>query len=205
MTSELEDKLVKLAQQGDQKAFQELVVRYQRRVFNICYGIVKNADEAQDLTQETFIRVHKNLARFEGNASFYTWIYRIAKNVGIDHIRKSRRRSASSFDEMMETNTERTIDTGSMPTPLGINPSKVAGRRELMEQMQNALASLSESHREIIVLREIEDLSYQEIADALDISIGTVMSRLHHARKNMQKALHDYVGNDFRATSDEEG
>lgn len=205
MSSELEDKLVRQAQQGDPRAFQELVVRYQRRVFNICYGIVRNADEAQDLTQETFIRVHKNLARFEGNASFYTWVFRIAKNVGIDHLRKMKRRSASSFDEMIETNTERAIDTVSMPTPLGINPSRVAGRRELLEQIQNALASLSESHREIIVLREIEDLSYQEIADALEISIGTVMSRLHHARKNMQKALHDYVGNELRATSDEQG
>ena len=205
MTGELEEKLVINAQQGDQKAFQELVVRYQRRVFNICYGIVKNADEAQDLTQETFIRVHKNLHRFEGNASFYTWLFRITKNIGIDHLRKAKRRAAGSFDEMIETNTDGAIDTNAMPTPLGINPSKVAGRRELLEQMQKALESLSDSHREIIVLREIEDLSYQEIADALDISIGTVMSRLHHARKNMQRALHDYVGNDLRATSDEEG
>lgn len=194
MQEHTDQELVALARDGDRGAFQELVERYQRRVFNVCYGVVRNREDAMDLVQETFIRVYRNLHRFKGDASFYTWIYRIAKNAGIDHIRRSKRRQALDYDDAIRRDPDDATDDFMLPSPLGLNPARVVGRRELLEKIEDALSSLSEAHREVIILREIEGLSYQEIAEAVDISIGTVMSRLHHARKNMQQALEHYAG-----------
>lgn len=197
LRDELDENLVKLAQNGDTEAYGVLVERYQRRVFNVCYGVVRNHDDATDLAQDAFIKAFRSLSRFRGNSKFYTWIYRIAKNVCIDHIRKQKRRNSVEFDDAVGHDEPVSPGASLLPSALGINPARVAGRRELLDQIDNALSTLSENHREVIVLREIEGLSYQEIAETVDISIGTVMSRLFHARKNMQSALSDYVGSRF--------
>ncbi|MFT6396062.1 MAG: RNA polymerase sigma-70 factor (ECF subfamily) [Bradymonadia bacterium] len=186
--------LVKLARNGDRMAFQKLVERYQRKIFGLCYGMVRNQDDAMDLVQETFVKVFKNLVRFEGQSSFYTWAYRIATNVCIDFLRKAKRQRTVDYDDAIMRDDE-VEDVGSLlPSRLGVNPAKVYGRRELLEKIEEALGTLSPNHRQAIVLREVEGLSYQEIADIMEVSIGTVMSRLHHARKNMQKELAEYVG-----------
>ncbi len=194
---ETDTNLVKLARNGDRQAFQELVERYQRKVFGLCYGMVRNKDDAMDMVQETFVKVFKNLERFEGNSSFYTWTYRIATNVCIDFLRKAKRARTVDYDDGIRRDDS--VDDGGMllPSRLGLNPAKVYGRRELLEKIENALEQLSPAHRQAILLREVQGLSYQEMADVMEISIGTVMSRLHHARKNMQKHLADYVEGDL--------
>ncbi|TVR00495.1 MAG: sigma-70 family RNA polymerase sigma factor [Deltaproteobacteria bacterium] len=189
---ETDENLVKLARNGDDGAFQVLVRRYQRRVFHCCFGLVRNRDDAEDLVQETFVRVYRNLDRFEGSSSFYTWTYRIARNVSIDHLRRANRQRTVDFDDGVAVGDD-ADDTGLLARPLNINPAAVAGRRELVDKLNEAARSLGDIHREVLMLREVEGLSYQEIADTLEISIGTVMSRLHHARKKMQRALAPYL------------
>ena len=195
MTEEESDlNLVKRARNKDPEAFRMLVDRYQRKVFGICIGMVRNKDDAMDLVQETFIKVYKNLDRFQGNSAFYTWTYRIATNVCIDFLRKQKKNRTVDYDDTLGHDTTGDEESVLLPSRLGLNPARVLGRKELMEKLQEALASLSDNHRQVILLREVQGLSYQEIADVCDISIGTVMSRLHHARKNMQVHMQDYLG-----------
>lgn len=193
--------LVKRARNGDRDAFGILVERYQRRIFGLCYGMVRNRDDAMDLVQETFVKVFRNLKSFEGQSSFYTWTYRIATNVCIDFLRKASRNRTVDYDDAI--GRDENADDGGMllPSRLGVNPSKVYGRRELLDKINEALGMLSDNHRQAILLREVEGLSYQEMADVMEVSIGTVMSRLHHARKNMQKHLAEYVGDDRKIKS----
>ncbi len=191
--------LVKLARNGDRDAFRILMERYQRKIFGLCFGMVRNRDDAMDLTQETFVKVFKNLSRFEGQSSFYTWTYRIATNCCIDYLRKAKRNRTVDYDDAIARDEGDSLDGGMLlPSRLGVNPAKVFGRRELMGKIEDALQALSENHRQAILLREVEGLSYQEMADVMEISIGTVMSRLHHARKNMQAHLAEYVGADLK-------
>lgn len=194
MIEESDENLVKLTQNGDKRAFQTLMERHQRRIFNLCFGMVKNSADASDLVQEAFIKAYRNIGKFRGQSAFYTWLYRIAKNVSIDFLRKAKRRTMVDFDDAIRRDEPVDGDETLLPSPLGINPAKVASRRELLEQIDAAMSTLSEAHREILILREIDGLSYQEIADTIDISIGTVMSRLYHARKNMQAELSEYMG-----------
>lgn len=187
--------LVKRSRNGDRDAFRILVERHQRRVFGLCFGMVRNKDDAMDLVQETFVKVFKNLDSFEGQSSFYTWTYRIATNVCIDFLRRANRYRTVDYDDAIQRD-EDAEDAGSiLPSRLGLDPARAYGRKELLEKIEEALQKLSPAHRQAILLREVEGLSYQEMADVLEISIGTVMSRLHHARKNMQRLLADYVGN----------
>lgn len=187
--------LVERCQQGDQAAFRALVERYQRKVFNLAYGMVRNPDDAMELVQEAFVKAYRNLERFQGSSSFYTWLYRITVNVCIDFIRRTKKTAAPlDYDDRVAHHEE--VNQGEFPlvSSMGTEtPSRVQGRRELGEQIQRALEGLSEAHREIVLLREVEGLSYSEIAEALDIPKGTVMSRLFHARQNLQRVLRPYV------------
>lgn len=141
-----------------------------------------------DVTQEAFIKVHRHLARFEGSSSFYTWLYRIVVNLCIDHRRRSARTATVDFDDAIDHSEP----TDGAPTPIR-SPDKEFGRRELRGQIGKAVDGLSEKHKQVILLREIEGLSYKDIAETLDISVGTVMSRLHHARQNLQVSLRRYL------------
>mgnify|MGYP001942879979 CR=1 FL=1 len=194
MSEETDQNLVKRAQNGEQKAFQLLVERYQRKVYSVAMSMVRNPEDAMDLSQEAFIKAYRNLPNFQGSSSFYTWLYRIVVNLGIDHLRKSGRVQNIDYDDTYRRKDEEISGDGSiLPSRLDADPGKSMMRKELAEQMRAALDSLSENHRTIIVLREVEGLSYEEMSDILGISKGTVMSRLHHARKNMQKALSGYL------------
>ncbi len=194
MEEEEELQLVKRAQEGHQDAFQELVERYQRKVYSICYGMLKNKQDSLDVSQEVFIKVYKYLDNFNYNSSFYTWLYRITVNKCIDYIRKQKRRSEVDYDDSIQRNTEVEGDENIMPSTLGIQPDRVYGRKELREKMLEALETLTEKHRTILILREVEGLSYEEMAEVLDISKGTVMSRLYHARRYFQDAIKEYLG-----------
>ncbi len=196
MAEETDNNLVILAQNGDQSAFGKLVQRYQKKVYSVAFSMVRNPDDAMDLSQEAFIKAYRNLSGFQGSSSFYTWLYRIVVNLGIDHLRKSRRFKSVDYDDKIRRKDEETFSEASiLPSILGTNPAKALMRKELVEKMQAALDTLSPNHRTILMLREVEGMSYEEMAEVLEISKGTVMSRLHHARKNMQHALAGYVEN----------
>lgn len=186
--------LVELAQKGDRDAFRQLVERYQRRVYSICYGMLKNADDSMDVSQEVFVKVYRYLEKFNFQSSFYTWLYRITVNMCIDHIRKNQRVKKVKYDDGISREDG---DEHTLPSTLGLNPDKVYGRKELRAKMLEALDSLGEKHRTILILREVDGLSYEEIADVLNISKGTVMSRLFHARRYFQEAIGEYVGDDL--------
>ncbi len=181
--------LVAKAREGDRKAFSQLVEFYQRRVYAIAFGILRSREDAWDAAQEAFVKAYKNLDRFEGTAAFYTWLYRITYNLSIDHLRSRKRRTTVALDENRKL--EAALQKSGQTT--ADHPDDVTDRKELSKVLHEAMDKLTDKHRAIIVLREIEGLSYEEMADVLGISKGTVMSRLFHARKNLQALLRPYV------------
>jgi RNA polymerase sigma-70 factor (ECF subfamily) len=185
--------LVSKAKAGDDSAFRALVVRYQRKVYALALGIVKDPDLAWDVAQDAFVRVHGHLAEFEAKSAFSTWLFRIATHLAIDSVRKERRALKDDIDDVRESALGDGGE-GILATALGNDPRENALRRELAGKIQDALATLPEKHRTILVLREVEGLSYEELAERLDLHKGTVMSRLFHARKKMQAALRAYAG-----------
>ena len=184
--------LVQRAKSGDARAFKLLVERYQRKVISL--GMVKDREEAMDVAQEAFIKVHKYLDHFKGDSSFYTWLYRITVNICIDVIRKrgSMRGESVEFDETVQMDTSE-ANLGALGSRLGTNPQKSALRRELAEKIEEALQQLPEKHRAILLLREVEGMSYDDLARTLEVPKGTVMSRLFHARIKVQKLLSKYL------------
>jgi RNA polymerase sigma-70 factor (ECF subfamily) len=185
--------LVSRAQSGDPAAFRALVVRYQRKVYAVALGIVKDADLAWDVAQDAFVRVHAHLAEFEGKSAFSTWLFRITTHLAIDSVRRERRSRKDELDDVSEESLSEGGE-GILSTALGNDPRQNVLRRELAGKIDEALAMLPEKHRTILVLRELEGLSYEELAERLGIQKGTVMSRLFHARKKMQAALARYAG-----------
>jgi RNA polymerase sigma-70 factor (ECF subfamily) len=185
--------LVRKARAGDDGAFQALVVRYQRKVYAVALGIVRDTDTAWDVSQEAFVRAHAHLAGLEGDEAFLKWLLRITSHLAIDAVRRERRSLKDAVEDVAEADL---IDGGEgiLSTPLGLDPSANLLRRELAGRMASALGQLPEIHREILVLRELEGLSYEELAERLGIQKGTVMSRLFHARKKMQQLLSEYAG-----------
>jgi RNA polymerase sigma-70 factor (ECF subfamily) len=186
--------LVQRVQAGDTAAFRALFDKYHRRAFAVAMGVVKNQDDALDAVQEAFVKVHKNIHKFQGSSSFYTWLYRIVMNVSIDHVRRTSRRKSLDFDERaLHEESEVAGDGALVPSVADANPGNAALRRELGGAIHAALQELPEHHRAVIVLREIEGMSYEEMAETLGVPKGTVMSRLFHARKKMQAALAPYL------------
>lgn len=180
--------LVARAQTGDRRAFGQLVERHQRRVYALAFGLLRQREDAWDVAQETFVRAYRHLDRFEGSSAFYTWVYRIAYNLSIDLLRqKSRRRGVELKPERLEETSE--VDGCGVVA----KPDEAATRQELSAVLHRAMMRLTEKHRAIIVLREVEGLSYEEMAEVLSISKGTVMSRLFHARQNLKALLEPYV------------
>ncbi len=184
--------LVHRTADGDHRAFQLLVERYQSKVYTVAFGIVRNPDAAMDVTQDAFVKAYKNIGGFRGQSKFYTWLYRIVVNLCIDRKRKDRRRAEVDFDDRIRHDPHALSNGPTLASALE-GPARAMARSELREHMGRALEALSEGHREILVLREVEGLSYEELAGTLDIPKGTVMSRLFHARKNFQRALAPYL------------
>lgn len=192
--------LVERIQSGDQDAFKDLVEKYQRKVYSICYGMLKDSESSMDVSQEVFIKVYRYIGKFNRDSSFYTWLYRITVNMCIDHIRKNSRIKKVEYDDALSHDGEVEGEEHILPSTLGLHPDKVYGRKELRQKMLEALETLSEKHRTILILREVEGLSYEEMADVLNISKGTVMSRLYHARRYFQEAIKDYLQGDLKVS-----
>jgi RNA polymerase sigma-70 factor (ECF subfamily) len=189
--------LVKRVQAGDQAAFRALYDLYNRRAFAIAFGVVKNQHDALDIVQDAFVKVHKHIGSFQGTSSFYTWLYRIVMNLAIDHTRRARK--VTEFDETISKSST-VADGAVLPQMAHDNPGKTVARHELSAHIQAALAELPEYHRAVILLREIEGLSYEEMASILRVPKGTIMSRLFHARRKMQERLEEYLAGDFKVT-----
>jgi RNA polymerase sigma-70 factor (ECF subfamily) len=185
-----ERKLVDDARRGEMGAFRVLVERYQRKAYAVALGMVHDPDEARDICQDAFLRAHRNLASFEGDAQFFTWLYRIVANLCIDHLRK-RRGDKVEFDDSL-AHPESGDDTGIAPRRTGFDPARALDDKELRARLREALARLSPTHRAVLIMREVEGLSYKDMADVMNCSIGTIMSRLFHARKKMQSMLIEY-------------
>ena len=175
-----DQQLVEQARHGDHAAFRTLVEKYQRRTYAVALGIVQDRDDARDICQDAFLRVYRSLDRFDGQSKFFTWLYRIVFNLAIDHLRRRRIR-VTPLEE-----AERVL---SADDHIDINPARKLNNDRLRQRLVEAMDTLSPAHRCVLVLREIEGLSYKEIAEVVDCSIGTVMSRLFHARKNLQREL----------------
>jgi RNA polymerase sigma-70 factor, ECF subfamily len=183
--------LVERVRAGDGAAFRELFEKYHRRAYSVAYGVVKSKEDALDVVQEAFVKVHKHLDSFQGTSSFYTWLYRIVMNLAIDHLRRRKNGKPVEYDDAISR--EGDDEAGILPRLLESNPGKTAVRHELMARVEAALATLPEYHRQVIILREIEGMSYEEIAEVMDVPKGTIMSRLFHARRKMQVELQDFA------------
>ncbi len=184
--------LVKAAQKGDMAAFEELVARHRDKIYARAYSMMRNEDEAIDLSQEAWVKGWQRLAQFQGDSSFNTWMTRIVINVCLDALRKQTRQHAESIEGLDE-------ETGGverqMPV-LTVNPTEGLERQELRRRIDQALEQLSYEHRTVLVLHEFEEMEYKEIAKTMDCSIGTVMSRLFYARRKLAALLADLKNRD---------
>lgn len=165
-------------------AFACLYEKYRERVYRVAYHFVHNKADALDLCQETFVRVFQSLKTFGGRSRFSTWLMRIAANTAIDFCRHQKVRRAGELDERLVTSDERHPGAAAAP-----DPARGLEREELRGLIDDAVAELSPEHRAVFVLHAVEGLTYQEIADTVGVPIGTVMSRLHYARKRLQGLL----------------
>ena len=190
INSDHSDPLVEQLQAGSQTAFWEFVNTYKQRIFSTVYNIVNNPTDAADITQDVFIKASQSIHSFKGNSSLSTWLYRIAVNMALSFIRKNKSRQTLSIDELDES--------GVTPETLRLIPSTSGSDRstalkELQKKLNDALASLSNNHRTVFVLFEIEGLSHQQIAEVVGCSVGTVRSRLHYAKQQLQSMLKEYL------------
>lgn len=180
-----DETLVRAAHQGDMNAFEELVKRHREKIFARAFSMLRNEDEAVDLSQEAWVKAWQRLNQFQGDSSFVTWITRIVINLCLDHLRKQKRQKTDSIEQMDE-------ETGGVERQLPVitpNPTEKLERQELRVRINRALDQLSEEHRTVLVLHEFEEMEYKEIAKTMGCSIGTVMSRLFYARRRMASLL----------------
>ena len=181
---------VKRVQRGDVAAFDHLILKYRERLFSIIYNMTLNREDAADLTQESFIKAFRSLNRFKGKSSFFTWLYRIAVNATLTHLKKNRLRRFFSFETLNEeVRSSEIVEVLATRT----NSDRSVLLKELQEKMNEALYKLSPKHRTVVVLFEIEGLSHREISEIMKCSVGTVRSRLHYAKQQLQAYLQDYL------------
>jgi RNA polymerase sigma factor (sigma-70 family) len=181
---------VRRVQEGDVAAFDQLVMKYRERVYAVVYNMTSNREDASDLTQEAFIKAFQSINRFQGQSSFFTWLYRIAVNSTLTHLRKAKLRSFFSFEKISE-------DDKTTELLAQLTDKKGADReyyvKELQEKLNEAMQKLSIKHRTVVTLFEIDGLSHEEIAEVVGCSVGTVRSRLHYAKQLLQAELQSYL------------
>jgi RNA polymerase sigma factor (sigma-70 family) len=182
--------LVARAQRGDLRAYDTLMGRYRERIYATVYHMTSNHEDANDLVQETFIKAYQALKTFKGSASFYTWLYRIAVNKTINFLKQRRARAQFSLNDL-DFNAEHDPDLVALISEK--TPRREAGLAELQEKLNAAMQKLSESHRLVVTLHDVQGLSHEEIADIMDCNVGTVRSRLFYARQQLQAWLSDYL------------
>jgi RNA polymerase sigma-70 factor (ECF subfamily) len=177
--------LIRRCREGDSNAFRGVVERYQERIRLLIYGIVFDRHLAEDLAQEAFIKAWQALPRFKGESTIFTWLYRIAVNLALDDKRRKQRSPLESLDDIPEAGTE-------LPQSARLRPDRQAQSEEMRSALRRGMEGLSDAHRTVLILREWEGLSYQEIAAATGSSSGTVMSRLFYAREKMREQMEKY-------------
>jgi RNA polymerase sigma-70 factor (ECF subfamily) len=185
--------LVHRTRKGDLSAYDELVRRYQERIYATLYHMTSHHEDARDLAQEAFVKAYQALHTFKGDSSFYTWLYRIAVNRTLNFLEQRKQRSRTvhhSLDDL-DANVEGHPDLVAITSEK--NPSRDAGLQELQEKLNEAMQKLSEPHRMVVTLHDVQGVPHGEIAKILDCSIGTVRSRLFYARQQLQSHLSDYL------------
>ncbi|HEY5232386.1 MAG TPA: sigma-70 family RNA polymerase sigma factor [Verrucomicrobiae bacterium] len=187
---EEESELVRRARRGDLQAYDDLVKRYQERIYATIYHMTSNHEDANDLAQESFIKAFQALKSFKGGSTFYTWLYRIAVNKTINFLKQRKNRTHMSLNDI-DFNAEHDPDLMALISEN--TPRRAAGLTELQKKLNEALLKLSEPHRLVIVLHDVQGQSHDEIAEIMDCNIGTVRSRLFYARQQMQAELADYL------------
>lgn len=184
--------LVEAAKSGDRRAFQLLFERYERKVYAVAHGFLRNPEDALDVVQDAFIKVYRYLPNFEGQSSFYTWLYRITANLCIDHLRRNTRKKDVEFDDRIRHDGDQESSAvDALPASILGSPGEAVENKEILAAVEDSLKYLSDKHRAVIVMRELQGLSYADMAKAMGCSKGTIMSRLFHARRNMQKLLRE--------------
>jgi RNA polymerase sigma-70 factor (ECF subfamily) len=183
--------IVRRVQEGDVAAFDQLVLKYRGRVYSVVYNLTSNREDASDLTQDAFIKSFQSINRFQGQSSFFTWLYRIAVNSTLTHLRKNRLRTFFSFEKINEDDKVSSEVIAALTDDTGADQETFA--RELQEKLNEAMQKLSIRHRTVITLFEIDGLGHQEIAEIMNCSVGTVRSRLHYAKQLLQAELQPYI------------
>jgi RNA polymerase sigma-70 factor, ECF subfamily len=183
--------LIERAQGGDLSAFRGLVERHQRRAFAVAVALVRDENDAREVVQDAFLRAFKSLPTFQGGSSFFTWLYRIVTNLSIDLIRKPGRQTSDFEESRLELDEGIDLELPFVGRLDGADPADVVRRREIASRLHDALEALPSYHRAVVVMREIDGLSYEDMAQVMGVSKGTIMSRLFHARQKLQRALAD--------------
>ena len=189
-----DNELVELSRKGDMGAFEELVARHRDKIYARAFSMMRNEDDATDLSQEAWVKAWQRLKQFQGESSFLTWMTRIVINLCLDQLRKQKRQRSESIEEMEE-------ESGGVERQMPIvtpNPTEKLERSELRARIDKALGQLSYEHRTVLVLHEFEELEYKEIAKRMQCSIGTVMSRLFYARRKMAVLMASYRKEELR-------
>ena len=185
--------LVQLAQGGDTRAFDELVAKYSPKLYGLVYHMTSNRDDTHDLLQDVFAKAYRSVSKFRGKSTFYTWIYSISVNMTLNFLKKRKRRAASSFDD---------VDTGIQNDPAfvdishGANPRRQTNIHELQKKLNEAMMSLSDDHRAVVTMFDIQGLAHADIGKVLGVSVGTVRSRLFYAHQQLRGSLAEFQGSE---------
>ncbi|MEI2722642.1 MAG: sigma-70 family RNA polymerase sigma factor [Verrucomicrobiota bacterium] len=185
-----EDAMVRRAQKGDLAAYDELVRRYQQRIYATVYHMTSNHEDANDLAQEAFIKAYQALKTFKGGSSFYTWVYRIAVNKTLNFLKQRKNRTAMSLNDL-DFSAENDPDLVALISEK--TPRRDAVLSELQQKLNEAMQQLSEPHRLVVTLHDVQGLAHEEIAEIMECNVGTVRSRLFYARQQLQGYLVDYL------------
>ncbi|MBN9693514.1 MAG: sigma-70 family RNA polymerase sigma factor [Verrucomicrobia bacterium] len=183
--------LVARAKAGDDDCYEELVRRYQQRIYGLCYHLTSNHEDASDLTQEAFVKAWKALRSFKGDSSFYTWVYRIAYNNVLNHLKQRRNRTPHLSLDDLDFNAEHTPELVELISQ--ITPRRDVSLAELQKRLNEAMLKLSDEHRAVVTLHDIQGLPHDEIATIMHCNPGTVRSRLFYARQQLQGLLADFL------------
>ncbi|NPV14844.1 sigma-70 family RNA polymerase sigma factor [candidate division WOR-3 bacterium] len=184
-----DDELVRRAQRGKTEAFEELVRRYEHKVYNITYRLLGNEEDATEALQDTFLRAYRSISRFKFKSSFYTWLYRIATNVSLTKLRRRKTQETVSLDEPIKDTDDLKYDIPDSRS----TPEQAFEQKRLRERLQEAIAKLPEEYRTVVVMRDLEGLSNEEVSATLGITVPAVKSRLHRGRMALREQLARYL------------
>ena len=183
--------IVRAVQEGDVAAFDQLILKYRERLFGVIYNMTSNREDASDLTQDAFIKAFQSINRFQGQSSFFPWLYKIGINSTLTHLRKNRLRTFFSLEKVDEEDRQSAEVIEALTDNTGAERDVFV--HELQEKLNEAMQKLSIKHRTVVTLFEIDGLSHQEIAEVMNCSVGTVRSRLHYAKQLLQAELQPYI------------